>query len=42
MEAVHDKPTPGRVPLADEDTDFSDWTVPNWQELIASLYRPDR
>ena len=24
------------------DTDFSDWNVPSWQELIASLYRPDR
>ena len=29
-------------PLAMEDTDFSDWTVPSWQDLIASLYRPDR
>jgi hypothetical protein len=26
----------------DDDTDFSDWTVPSWQELISSLYRPDR
>ena len=25
-----------------EDTDFSDWTVPSWQDLIASLHRPDR
>ncbi|MBI2803392.1 MAG: hypothetical protein HYX68_00230 [Planctomycetes bacterium] len=25
-----------------EDTDFSDWTVPSWQDLIASLYRPER
>lgn len=23
-------------------TDFSDWNVPSWQELIASLYRPER
>jgi hypothetical protein len=21
---------------------FADWTVPSWQELIASLYRPER
>jgi hypothetical protein len=33
---------------ADEDDggdnmeDLSDWTVPSWQELISSLYRPDR
>jgi len=26
----------------DDDTDFSDWSVPSWQELISSLYRPDR
>jgi hypothetical protein len=26
----------------DSDTDFSDWNVPSWQELIGSLYRPDR
>jgi hypothetical protein len=24
------------------DTDFSDWNVPSWQELISALYRPDR
>jgi hypothetical protein len=30
------------VELAAEDTDFSDWNVPSWQELISSLYRPDR
>jgi hypothetical protein len=22
--------------------DLSNWNVPSWQELIASLYRPDR
>jgi hypothetical protein len=31
---------------ADEDEgdfeDFSDWSVPSWNELIASLYRPSR
>jgi hypothetical protein len=36
------------VSPADEDDggdnmeDLSDWTVPSWQELISSLYRPDR
>jgi ribonuclease E len=25
-----------------EAEDFSDWTVPSWNDLIASLYRPDR
>jgi hypothetical protein len=31
-----------RADVTDDDTDFSDWNVPSWQELIASLYRPDR
>jgi hypothetical protein len=22
--------------------DFSNWNVPSWNELIASLYRPER
>jgi hypothetical protein len=26
----------------DEMSDFTNWTVPNWNELIASLYRPGR
>jgi hypothetical protein len=26
----------------DADADFSDWNVPSWQDLISSLYRPDR
>jgi hypothetical protein len=26
----------------DESTDPSEWNVPSWQELIASLYRPER
>jgi hypothetical protein len=34
------KPTPP-MEIAD-DTDFSNWNVPSWQDLIASLYRPDR
>jgi hypothetical protein len=29
-------------PLSLEDTDFTNWNVPSWQDLIASLYRPDR
>jgi hypothetical protein len=29
--------------LAEEEMDtLSDWNVPSWNELIASLYRPDR
>jgi hypothetical protein len=24
------------------EEDFSDWNVPSWNDLIASLYRPDR
>ncbi len=26
----------------DEKLSFANWNVPSWQELIASLYRPDR
>jgi len=26
----------------DEEDNLSDWTVPSWTELIASLYRPER
>ena len=26
----------------DEGESYADWNVPSWQELIASLYRPDR
>lgn len=34
-------------PADDEDDDepietFADWNVPSWQEIVASLYRPDR
>jgi hypothetical protein len=32
---------PARVE-EDEDDNLSDWTVPSWTELIASLYRPER
>jgi hypothetical protein len=33
------------APAAEDDEpeeDFSDWNVPSWNDLIASLYRPDR
>ena len=33
---------PRRVASSHDDTDFSDWNVPSWQDLISSLYRPDR
>ncbi len=33
---------PRRASVAHDDTDFSDWNVPSWQELISALYRPDR
>jgi hypothetical protein len=26
----------------EEPDTLSDWNVPSWQELISSLYRPDR
>jgi hypothetical protein len=30
-------------PQPEEEPDtLSDWNVPSWQDLIASLYRPDR
>jgi hypothetical protein len=41
-EGFTDEPVRSRAPLAEDDTDFSNWTVPAWQDLIASLYRPDR
>ena len=40
---IHDEEPARQVgPLAVDDTDFSNWDVPSWQDLIASLYRPDR
>ncbi len=34
---------PERQEDTDEEiTDFRNWTVPSWQDLIASLYRPER
>jgi ribonuclease E len=44
VDIERDEPLP--VAHADDDDepeeDFSDWNVPSWNELIASLYRPDR
>jgi hypothetical protein len=28
--------------IMDEEDPYADWNVPSWQELIASLYRPER
>jgi hypothetical protein len=30
------------IEARDTDADFSDWNVPSWQDLISSLYRPER
>jgi hypothetical protein len=37
-----DEPANDRDFGDDEPTDLSEWDVPSWQELIASLYRPER
>lgn len=38
-----DEPAPPRYADDDEPVEtFSNWTVPSWNELIASLYRPER
>jgi ribonuclease E len=43
VEADDDTPSkPAPAMDAHDDTDFSNWNVPSWQDLIASLYRPDR
>jgi hypothetical protein len=44
MDDFQDDPPPPltRAPVTVDDTDFSDWDVPSWQDLISSLYRPDR
>ncbi len=38
----NEEASPAPRALALEDTDFTNWNVPSWQDLIASLYRPDR
>jgi hypothetical protein len=35
-------PQPAAVEEDEEDDDMSGWSIPSWQELISSLYRPDR
>jgi hypothetical protein len=35
-------PTPTEDDEIDEEDNLSDWNVPSWNELIASLYRPER
>jgi hypothetical protein len=45
MEDVVENGKPQGGMDADDDEpeeDFSDWNVPSWNDLIASLYRPDR
>ena len=39
---VDDEPPVTRTPVTMDDTDFSNWDVPSWQDLISSLHRPDR
>ncbi|MFL5245776.1 MAG: hypothetical protein ACJ8FY_27195 [Gemmataceae bacterium] len=41
-EIAEKKPAPADEEEADDMEDLSNWTVPSWQELISSLYRPDR
>ena len=45
-EEPEDAPEPVEAQTDDEDLDVEatlrDWNVPSWNELIASLYRPDR
>jgi hypothetical protein len=39
---VVDEPPARRPSVPTSDTDFSDWNVPSWQDLISALHRPDR
>ncbi|MBM3997087.1 MAG: hypothetical protein FJ303_23495 [Planctomycetes bacterium] len=39
---TEEEPAPASPRPALADTDFSDWNVPSWDEIIASLHRPDR
>ena len=38
----HDSPQSADEGADDGGDDMSGWTIPSWQELIDSLYRPDR
>jgi hypothetical protein len=40
--SVHGTPQSAEEGPDDADDDMSGWTIPSWQELIDSLYRPDR
>jgi hypothetical protein len=43
-----ERESPNETPQAvegdtdDDSDDMSGWSIPSWQELIDSLYRPDR
>jgi ribonuclease E len=41
-EVVSEEPARVEEEEDDEMDDLSNWNVPSWQELIASLYRPER
>ena len=42
-EEVAEEEAPAEEPDLDLDDDnLADWNIPSWQELIASLYRPDK
>jgi hypothetical protein len=44
MEEPEPIESPGHAEADDEEEtiSFANWSVPSWQELIASLYRPER
>jgi hypothetical protein len=46
-EPAGEEPPPAVEPEPEDEDDeevenLSNWNVPSWQELIASLYRPER
>jgi hypothetical protein len=42
VEAPRAKKEPAVVEEDEENMDMSNWVVPSWNDLIASLYRPER
>jgi hypothetical protein len=42
MEEVPEETAQTEDEADEEEISFANWTVPSWQELIASLYRPER
>ena len=45
MEELDETPEPSAAVEEDDEEEtisFANWSVPSWQELIASLYRPER